>query len=178
MTIFFTSDHHFGHDRIIEYTGRPFSSVRDMNEAMIARWNIVVREVDTVYHLGDVTFYDEEFATHIISRLNGEIFFIEGNHDRKWFGKPVLRNVQYLPPIYELNVHGQLVILSHYPMRVWNRSHHRSWHLFGHTHGTLEPHGLSFDCGVDTNNFYPYSFQHVKDKMDMLIPTQDYLEEQ
>lgn len=53
MSIFLTSDTHFGHDKIIEYCKRPFATSEEMNEAMITRWNAVVKSGDDVYHLGD-----------------------------------------------------------------------------------------------------------------------------
>ena len=56
MSTFFTSDHHFGHAKIIEYCKRPFSSVEEMNQVMIDRWNEVVGPDDHVYHLGDFAF--------------------------------------------------------------------------------------------------------------------------
>ena len=51
-------------------------------------------------------------------------------------------------------------------MRVWNKSHYGSWELYGHSHGTLEPIGKQLDVGVDTNNFYPYSFEDIKKRLD------------
>jgi calcineurin-like phosphoesterase family protein len=53
MAIFFTSDHHFGHENIIRYCNRPFTSVQQMNEIMILRWNGAVLPEDEVYYLGD-----------------------------------------------------------------------------------------------------------------------------
>ena len=37
--LFFTSDNHFGHERVIQFDGRPFSSVEEMDTEMIRRWN-------------------------------------------------------------------------------------------------------------------------------------------
>ncbi len=41
------------------------------------------------------------------------------------------------PNLAEISVHGQPIVICHYAMRVWNRSHHGAWHLYGHSHGNL-----------------------------------------
>ena len=56
MTTFFTSDTHFGHENIIKYCGRPFKDVEKMNERLIKNWNEVVKDTDTIFHLGDFSF--------------------------------------------------------------------------------------------------------------------------
>ena len=66
----------------------------------------------------------------------------------------------------EIHIDGVRLILSHYAMRVWNKSHHNSIHLYGHSHGTLEDnYGLSMDVGVDTNDLKPYSYSEILDIM-------------
>ena len=52
-TVFFTSDHHFGHQNIIRHCQRPFGGAAEMDEELIRRWNERVRPGDEVYHLGD-----------------------------------------------------------------------------------------------------------------------------
>lgn len=71
MTVFFTSDTHYHHARVIHYSKRPFESVDEMGEALIANWNAVVRPGDLVYHLGDFAFCDAARAVVIAKRLNG-----------------------------------------------------------------------------------------------------------
>jgi hypothetical protein len=46
-------------------------------------------------------------------------------------------------------------------MRVWERSQHNSWQLYGHSHGLLSPDGKRGDIGVDNNQFYPLSFEQL-----------------
>lgn len=82
MTVFFTSDTHFGHERIITLSDRPFKDVTDMNEALVRNWNAVVGPDDHVYHLGDVALGGIEHSMAYLSRLNGRKTLVTGNHDR------------------------------------------------------------------------------------------------
>lgn len=165
--IWFTADTHFNHNNIIRYCNRPYSTVEEMNKDLIANWNACVNPRDTIYHLGDFAFPrpgDE------IKKLNGKIWLVKGSHDRH------MRAVeQYLAGVLEgyaeITVHDQRIVLCHYAMRTWPRSHYGSWHLYGHSHGRLPPHGKSYDVGVDNNLYYPLSFDQVKDIMEELPDT-------
>lgn len=98
--MWFTSDTHFGHARIVELSNRPFKEVKPtkkdpigktalevMNEALVENWNALVKPEDTVYHLGDVALGPiAESLTHI-SKLNGKKILVEGNHDRTFMAK-------------------------------------------------------------------------------------------
>lgn len=79
---FIISDTHFFHRRILEFEAqaRPFSSVEEMNEAMVDLWNRVVTKRDTVWHLGDACFGKAENLA-IFDRLNGRKKLVLGNHD-------------------------------------------------------------------------------------------------
>jgi len=167
LNYFFTADTHFGHANIIRYCNRPFSSVEEMDVEIIKKWNSKVGKNDTVFHLGDFAFGKTEFDFNkYYNALNGKIVFIKGNHDSlAWANRNKFES--FSSGYYEANINGQLIVLSHYAMLVWNKSHYGSYSLFGHSHGTLpdNPNSLSFDCGVDTNNFYPYSFDEVRARM-------------
>ena len=79
--IFFTADHHFGHENIIRFSERPFESLEQMNEEMIRKWNEKIEPGDTVYHLGDFSLGKPDFTKEILDRLNGNIHLIKGNHE-------------------------------------------------------------------------------------------------
>jgi len=164
---FFTSDTHFGHMNIIKYCGRPFSSVEEMDETIIERWNTVVGAGDEVYHLGDFSFRQRpDDLQHIFRRLNGQIHLIHGNHDHKALRK--YKGFASVEQLKHVKIGDTPTALCHYPMRSWNKSCHGSWHLYGHVHGLSEPWGLSFDVGVDVWDFTPVSEEQVAAKMEEL----------
>ncbi len=158
MSLWFVSDNHFGHKNIIKYSNRPYSSVEEMDEQMIQAHNAVVRDKDVVWFLGDFAFARWERIAAIGERLNGEKHLVYGNHDdeiKKALGlvfppddyptSPWKSHQDYK----EIKWNGQKIVLFHFGQRVWNKSHHGSWHLYGHSHGDLPPLGKSVDVGVD-----------------------------
>ena len=54
--IFFTSDQHFCHTKIITMCNRPFAGIDEMNGTLIANWNSAVSDADEVYILGDFMY--------------------------------------------------------------------------------------------------------------------------
>jgi calcineurin-like phosphoesterase family protein len=162
MTIFFTSDTHFGHDAVIRRCKRPFADADAMDEAMIANWNAVVWPGDTVYHLGDFCFRSDREAPWYLDRLHGEVHLLEGNHDQHTLKRHAARFAS-VSAIKEIAIAGQDIVLCHYPMREWSGSYRGVWHFHGHVHGRLnhEPLGHSLDVGVDSADYRPWSFEEI-----------------
>lgn len=154
--VWFISDTHFGHANIIKYCNRPFDTVEQMDQVLIANWNSLIRPKDLVYHLGDVGFGNLE---SILNELHGRKILILGNHDAT--ALKVAAAFKEITPLKTISINKQRIILCHYCMRVWEKSHHNSWHLYGHSHGTLEPIGKSWDVGVDNNNFSPLNLDSI-----------------
>ena len=147
MTVWFTSDTHFGHANIISYSDRPYGSVREMDDAMIDNWNARIRAEDTVWHLGDFVFRNSVPAASYLTRLAGEKHLIWGNHDgAETRSLPGWTSSQ---PYAEITVEGTRLVLFHYALRVWNRSHHGAIHLYGHSHNSLPGDSQCCDVGVD-----------------------------
>jgi calcineurin-like phosphoesterase family protein len=179
MQTFFTSDTHFDDPYSIEYFNRPFQNVGEMNQVMVEKWNSVVAEEDTVYHLGDFTLDAIDHFTKWVKQLHGTIKILPGSHDQPWLKDFVgSEKVQLLQPLESLEfpelIAGkspQVIVLCHYSMQVWDRSNQGSWHLFGHSHGRLQGIGLSVDVGVDCTEFEPLSLEAVRSRMAQLTNT-------
>lgn len=153
---FFTADEHYGHKNIIKYCDRPFNNIEEMDNILVKNHNEIVTKKDITYHLGDFTLKEVHIAGKIIHQLNGKHFFLRGSHDY-WLSTE--KNIM------EIIINKQNITLCHYAMRSWSKSFHGSWQLFGHSHGGLEPIGKQWDVGVDNNNFWPVSFDEIKDIM-------------
>jgi len=152
---------------VIKYSKRPYANVEEMDEALVANWNERVQPGDRVYHLGDFSFHKPARTATILSRLKGEIHFIKGNHDSNLKGD-LLNRFASFGDYKDIKVGGQHIVLFHYSLRVWNRSHAGAWQLYGHSHGSLDnPDSLlSFDVGVDPQNYRPINFEEVREQME------------
>lgn len=149
----FTSDEHYGHLKVIDYSNRPFSDLQEMELTLIKNHNSVVSKNDIVIHAGDFSFYKKEDTFKIINKLNGTNIFLRGSHDY-WLPK----NHQM---IWEKSIQKRMFVVCHYAMRKWRISHYNSIHLYGHSHGKLEPIGQSWDVGIDNNNYFPISENQI-----------------
>lgn len=159
MTVWFSSDTHFSHTNAALKFRSGFSSVEEMDNLIISNWNSLVAPTDIVYHLGDFCWSGKygEYA----SQLNGRKHLILGNHDDR---NEAIKCGEFLS-VQDVKTatmpDNRKIFMSHYSHRVWNKSHHNSWMLFGHEHGRLAPYGKSFDVGMDAHNFKPISYEQV-----------------
>lgn len=154
MALFFTADTHFGDHRTLNIHRRPFASVAEMDEALVAGWNAVVGPADEIWHLGDVARRAADVAG-LLARLNGTKHLVRGNNDPAGTGEAVgWASVQ---DYAELTEGDARLVLCHYPFRSWNGQHRRAIDLHGHSHGKLKPMLRQFDVGVDARGFRPTS---------------------
>lgn len=176
--IWFLSDTHFNHKNIIEYCGRPYPNVQDMNEDLIKKWNSRIQPNDTVYHLGDVCMGEAEKIPEILSRLNGEIYLVRGNHDNerrlKYYREAP--NIKEICDIKQLFIGRFVFVLCHYPplnqefMEQVNQFNKEIYWLYGHTHENgwlFDSDTNSFNVCVDHTAGYPLNLQTVIDIIGM-----------
>lgn len=183
QNIFFTSDFHIGHTNILKYDNRPFKNVEEMHETLIENWNSKITNDDTVYYLGDLAFNKgkDDLDKWFVNQLKGKIYFIMGNHDK-------ISKIAKLNRFEKIHEYGteiwikddevtnkksggyQDIIMSHYPILSWNRGHHGSFHLHGHSHQSLTKNTefesyykkKVIDIGCNGHDYSPLSYNEIK----------------
>ena len=182
--IWLTSDWHFNHDREFIWKARGFSSVQEMNEAIIQRHNALVRPDDDVYVLGDSSLGGGDIQIlaankALIERLNGRLHIIRGNHDtdRRVAMYESCKNVVG-PVLYADMLHykGYHFYLSHFPTLTSNLEKESlkqcTCNLFGHTHQTTNFHldmPFMYHVGVDSHNCAPVLLDNIIEEMKMKV---------
>lgn len=176
--IYFTSDLHFSHNKEFVYVPRGFSSVEEMNEEIISRWNSIVTPEDEVYVLGDLCLgggSDEAVVQNmqLIRRLNGKLHVVLGNHDtpkRELLYKSLFNiiEVNWGMPLYYKKWH---FFLSHFPVLCgnWDESDKplraRTICLCGHSHTQDKwadwEKGAIYHVELDAHNCYPVSIETI-----------------
>lgn len=179
--IWFTSDTHFWHRNIIEYTGRPFGSVEEMNEVLIRNWNDRVKPEDIIFHLGDFAHCGSQKLKEILDTLNGRKYLILGNHDWRTFKAGHSQHFEAITQQMYIKILGRKLYLNHFPFLCFTGTYKNpeeaTWQLFGHIHSG--PRNVNakdnsriqylwpeqYDVGVDNNEYCPVNWYEIVEIM-------------
>jgi calcineurin-like phosphoesterase family protein len=160
MAVFFTSDTHFGHAGTLGLFGRPFASVRAMDDALVTRWNATVGADDEVWLLGDFALGPGlKRAASLLDALAGRKHLIAGNNDPP--SVRALAGWASVADYAELAIDGTALVLCHYPFRSWNGMAKGALNLHGHSHGRMSPLTRQIDVGVDCWAFAPVALPRL-----------------
>ena len=171
--IWITSDTHYNHANILNFkdaNGRPtrhFTSIDEMNETMIDRWNSVVKPGDKVYHLGDVVFGDDKegWMKQHWNRLKGRKRLVVGNHDNvkmlargSWFDKVDLWRMfpEFGLMLTHVPVHPSTLGESHRFGEV------EMINVHGHIHQNPSPDGPYRCVCVEQINYTPVNLEEIR----------------
>lgn len=186
MRTFFTSDLHFGHDKLRTLfnpkRAAKWDTLDKMNQGIIKNINDRVGENDELWALGDLTFANMEKTHRLIEQIHCRtVNCLIGNHDSESRLLSLFDSINtkvgyekfFLSSdrIVDLQIEKQNIVLCHYPLHFWERSHYGSWHLHGHEHGNIRPFGKRADVGFDSSDVLGdclsvVSFEEVKAYMD------------
>ena len=154
MSIFFTSDTHFGHPRTLEFSLRPFADVTSMDAALIANWNAVIQPGDTVYHLGDFGALE---CLGYVSKLNGKIILLPGNYETPEMVTILARTCEIIQPNTVIEVDGHRFQLVHEP----DEATAGEFFLFGHVHQLQMVKRNGLNVGTDCHFFRPIPLEVI-----------------
>lgn len=188
MKKFFISDLHFGHKSIITRFGRvgKFSSLDEMHEHIISKWNNKISEIDMAYIIGDSSFLAFKPTLEIMKRLNGRKILIRGNHDLKRFSLKQFMEMGF-EEVYDEHIltisNGEKVLLKHYPYDIGPfrlfikkifgqigpfKTYHAFypvnkglWLIHGHIHGGPKVTGKQINVNVETWDYKPVSESQI-----------------
>ncbi len=131
---------------------RPFKDVKEMNDTIIENMTMIPKRGDILYFLGDFG-WDEKAIFEMIAKLSKKkirLIWILGNHDNRYEKKylPIIKQYNKLNAMYSMfetkltDEDGKhySVVLNHFPMYTWNRSHYNSFQLYGHHHKSTWRH--------------------------------------
>lgn len=177
MTVWFTSDPHWGHEWVAGLRG--FESTAAHDSALLDNYHAVIREDDQTWWLGDLAMNKPDYALAQIGTIPGTHHLITGNHDRcnplfrdshKWQSRylQVFASVQAFA---RRRVQSQEVLLSHYPYAdgtpdadhtdyprysQYRLPDEGRWLLHGHTHNDEQRvHGRQIHVGLDAWGMQP-----------------------
>lgn len=162
MSIFFTADHHFGHEAIIDYCQRPFKNATQMDRVLIKNHNEVVGDDDDVYFLGDFSLVrsrNPNYYRDLLSKLNGRKHLILGNHDQLKPFAYVDLGFWTVHTALRVYIEDLSVMLVHDPaLAVLDREH---WFLCGHIHELFVVQRNVINVGVDVCGYTPISSDRI-----------------
>ena len=171
--IYLCSDLHFNHNKEFLYGPRGFATPEEHDENIIKNWNETVKDIDTVYFLGDIGMTaNHEYIASCVNRLAGHIIWIRGNHDTDKKVEYIMANC---PNVISVSYAEMLqyrkysFFLSHYPTSVGNyddkEKHNKFYSLCGHSHTKNKWQDFntmkSYHVELDAHNNHPVNIETI-----------------
>ena len=155
----FTSDTHFGAERTLELSKRPFVDVWNMDLELISNWNKNIHKNDIVYFLGDFGNFD------VLNVLNfKKLYFVLGNYETKELDKSLAELSKYKNVEIAYNDELKYIspknnyeyVLRHEVINPNGENYNEDlFYAFGHIHGRNQYKRNGIDVGIDANNYTP-----------------------
>lgn len=126
----------------VNFDNRPFMNIDEMHQYFLQHWNAKITNGDIVYILGDMALRGKNDALiTIVAQLKGKKILIKGNHDdlSDYRYRQLFQDVCEYKEITDcFEAKAYKLVLSHYPILMWNGQHTGTILLYGHTHMSAE----------------------------------------
>jgi len=147
--LYVTSDLHFNHRNVIDYSKRPFDSVEAMNAAL---WALLDQAEGDLLIVGDVMLSGRAQFLEALSQwrrsFKHRLYLVVGNHDfNSNSGKLIYDHSHFdviVPFLFDLDRRDRLTLISHYPLGLYAEDLVRCDvaivnSIHGHTHQHVMP---------------------------------------
>ena len=144
MTIFAISDTHFGHDKLVELSGRP----PDFGARILA--DVRSRMGDLLIHCGDFCIGNDKPHTEAFMEAAKGFkrkVLVRGNHDPRgdlWY---MNHGWDFVVNSFVSKYNGKVVVFTHAPILKKNGM---DFNVHGHLHGNQHRHEAMALAGYDT----------------------------
>lgn len=169
--IFYTSDWHIKHKKILRLANRPFRTLDEMHHEILRRYNAVVSDEDICYFLGDLFVAPRDGKPHgeeaFLDRLNGRKVLILGNHDDEWIKYVDLsKYFEQVSQRMDVMDSGQAVTLCHYPLADAAALRKGGFMIHGHLHNNSPQSGENWserilNACVEVNQYAPATLDQL-----------------
>ena len=171
--VFFISDLHIHHRKILEYSPRRVEVMGLKDETAINEhdtwikdmWLSTVKRGDHVYVLGDFILSGRDWAVrylHGLKKSGCHLHLIVGNHDKATENlNNMFASIDHIKVVDFKKTAFPFIeeetfpcVMCHYPMKSWPRKCHGAVNLYGHVHHNSpwideDPYDLSLNVGLD-----------------------------
>lgn len=142
---YFISDTHFNHAKILDFERTQFENIKEHNLFILTKLkDLKLSKDDTLYHLGDFGFLEDE-EIDIWNSLKCKKILIRGNHDKKASYFPQFFDKVYNHPLW----YNKRILLSHEPLPVTEGT----LNVHGHLHGSKLYKENYFNISIDVINY-------------------------
>lgn len=167
---YFTADQHFGSERALELSCRPFTSVDEMNYTIVNNFNSIVNPGDITIHLGDFGNFN------FLKKLNGSHILILGNYEvddmmknfdggfdyyQEYLKMVGFKDARQKDAYFDIDNQHVHLYLTHRPDDCLKENPSDLFNLFAHIHGRQLIKKYGIDVGVDAHHFLPINEERV-----------------
>jgi len=151
------ADTHFFHANIGRYCNR----LDGWQDLIIENWNRYIQPGDTVFHLGDLALGKKEDAESLIPLLNGSLYLMRGNHDRRGVAFYQSMGITLVKDPYHVeHASGLRLVFSHRPIVPLPPGR---LNLHGHIHNnpTADLGPLHINLSIEVRAYRPWLLENV-----------------
>jgi calcineurin-like phosphoesterase family protein len=131
MKIWIITDTHFGHNKMIEFCGRP----EGFEDLILSNIHRLVQNGDIIIHLGDFCIgSDEKWHQKFLTIANCKTILVRGNHDHKSDSWYIRQGWDMVCETFSNTYFGKNILFSHKPQadNGYDINIHGHFHNSGH----------------------------------------------